>query len=271
VYLLLATNTGVRLGFLIAAAGFVGLISIMSIMWLILGSTAAVGRPNSWKALEVVTGDFPAQNTVKGVQDLPVAQLSQTSPLPGPLKTQHWYWPFQSCPSNGSWHKLSASQLTAVTATADQVLANTSGGATRSQLTSPFSSATDYGYLDGFDKNSNGGCLFAISRHKVYVPFGRGTHYVIVRAFPAVPGSAAVGTPKADPTKTPTYVLLQRNLGSVHQPQAVVAICSLLVFAIICNTLHRRDKEIWARQEAEKQAAAGGPGGSDREKVGASS
>jgi hypothetical protein len=270
VYLLLATNTGVRVGFLVTAAGFVGLLAVLSILWMILGSTAAVGRPNSWKALELVTGDFSSQNQVRGVQDLPVGQVDQLPPLPGPLKTQHWYWPFQSCPPNSGWHKLSTSQLTAVTATADLVLAGSSGSATKSQLTTPFSSAADYGYRDAFDKNFNGGCLFAISRHKIYLPFGRGTHYVLVRAYPAVPGSAAVGTPKPDTSKTPTYVVLQRNLGSVHQPQAVVAICSVLVFGIICNTLHRRDKEIWARQEAEKQAAAGGPGGSDREKVGAS-
>jgi hypothetical protein len=266
VYLLLATNTGVRLGFLITSAGLVGLIAIVSIMWMILGSSAAVGRPNSWKPLEVMTGDFTAKNTVKGVQDLPIDHLGALSPPPPALKTKPWYWPFQGCPPNGGWHKLPASQLTNVTAAADQALAGTSSGATKSQLASPFSSSADYGYADGFDKNSNGGCLFAISRHKVYLPYGRGTHYVVVRTFPAVPGSAAVGTPKPDTTKTPTYVVLQRNLGSVHQPQAVVAICSIIVFAIICNTLHRRDKEIWARQEAEKQAAAGGP--PDREKVG---
>ena len=30
-----------------------------------------------------------------------------------------------------------------------------------------------------------------------------------------------------------------------------------LIFRIICNALHQRDKEIWARQDAERQAAAG--------------
>jgi hypothetical protein len=269
VYLLLATNTGVRVGFLVAAAGFVGLLAVLSILWMILGSTAAVGRPNSWKPLAVVTGNFTDQVTVAGVKDLPVNNLNGLSPIPGSLKTQHWYWPLQSCPPNSGWHKLSPAQLTSVTAAGDLVLAPSSGATAKTQLTSPFSSASDYGYADAFDKNPNGGCLFAISRHKVYLPFGRGTHYVIVRAFPAVPGSAAVGTPKPDTTKTPTYVILERNLGSVHQPQAVVAICSLLVFAIICNSLHRRDKESWARQEAEKAAAAGGAGGPDREKVGA--
>jgi hypothetical protein len=267
-YLLLATNTGVRVGFLVAAAGFVGLLAVLSIMWMILGSTAAVGRPNSWKPLAVVTGNFADQVTVAGVKDLPAGNLTSLSPIPGPLKTQHWYWPFQSCPSNDGWHKLSASQLTSVTAATDLVLAPSSAATTKTALTSPFGSASDYGYADAFDKNPNGGCLFAISRHKFYLPYGRGTHYVIVRAFPAIAGSAAVGTPKADTTKTPTYVILERNLGSVHQPQAVVAICSILVFAILCNSLHRRDKEMWARQEAEKAAASGG-GSPDREKVGA--
>ncbi len=48
----------------------------------------------------------------------------------------------------------------------------------------------------------------------------------------------------------------------------ITALSSLIIFAIICNVLHKRDKDIWARQEAEKQAAAGAP--PPEEKVGAS-
>jgi hypothetical protein len=270
VYLLLSTNTGVRMGLLLAAAGFTGLIAVLSIMWLVLNSTAAIGRPNSWRPLEVVSGDFAAQNTIKGVQGLPVANLPALPPQPKPLKTQHWYWPLQSCPPNSGWYKLSTSQLTALESTADTVLAPTSAkGTVKVQLASPFTQATDYAYLDGFDLNANGGCLFSISRHKIYLPFGRGPHYQVIRAYPVVPGTAGTAKPTPDTSKPPVYVVVDRNLGSVHQPQAVVALSSTIVFLIICNSLHRRDKEIWARQEAERQAAAGGPGGGDREKVGA--
>jgi len=270
VYLLLATNTGIRLGFLVAGAGFVGLIALLSILWIVLGSTAAIGRPNSWKPLEVVTGDFASNVTVKGVRDLPADPSAAQAPQ-GPLPSKHWYWPFQGCPVNGGWYNLSTSKLTDAESAADNVLAPTGGGAVPTRLTSPFSATADYVYLNGYEKNPNGGCLFAWGRHKVYLPYGRGAHYEVVLTQPALPPISLGGkpaTPQPDTSKPVTYVILERNLGSVHQPQMVVAICSLIVFLILCDVLHRRDKDLWAQQEADTQGG-GAPPDPEREKVGA--
>jgi hypothetical protein len=95
---------------------------------------------------------------------------------------------------------------------------------------------------------------------------------VVLRVQPALPPPPnSTAAPKPDTSKPYTYVILERDLGSVRQPQMVVAVSMGLVFLILCNALHRRDKEIWARQAAEKEAAAGaGPGEREREKVGAS-
>src|SRR6202022_2626434 len=85
VYLVMATNTGARLGFLLAAAGLAGLLSIMAVMWLVLSSTAAIGRPNSWKPLQIVTGDFASQLTIKGFRDFPVRASATLTAAPPPL------------------------------------------------------------------------------------------------------------------------------------------------------------------------------------------
>ena len=57
-------------------------------------------------------------------------------------------------------------------------------------------------------------------------------------------------------------------LGEQMTEQGIGNGTSLIIFAIICNILHKRDKEIWARQQAEKEAASGAP--PPRERVGAS-
>ena len=53
VWLLLSTNSGVRLGSLIALAGFFGWMFIMGIVWWIYGIGWA-GDPPSWELVEIV-------------------------------------------------------------------------------------------------------------------------------------------------------------------------------------------------------------------------
>src|SRR5690606_10785208 len=56
VWLLLATNTGVRLGTLIALAGFFGWMVCMGIIWWLFGGGGVIGwqgTPPSWKVLDV--------------------------------------------------------------------------------------------------------------------------------------------------------------------------------------------------------------------------
>src|SRR5881394_1252687 len=57
VYMVLATNVGVRIGFLLAAAALSGWIGLMGLVWIFTGSSADIGRPASWKIIEVVVGD----------------------------------------------------------------------------------------------------------------------------------------------------------------------------------------------------------------------
>jgi hypothetical protein len=269
VYFVLATDTGARLGFLLVAAGMTGLLSILAVLWMVLASTAAIGRPNSWKPLAVVSGDYATQVTIKGAQDFPAGDAGSIRGALPPVAKTHWYWPLRSCSDSG-WRHMDPGKVTDAESAADKVLVppGTSVVAPPA-LTSPFTAATEYSYVDAFEKGSNSGCLFAVNKHKIYVPFARSPHYVVIRVLPALPVPANSTAPaKPDTSKPYTYVILDRNLGSVRQPQLVVAISSGLVFLIICNALHRRDKEIWARQAAEKEAAEGGP--PPREPVGAS-
>ena len=56
VYLVLATDLGARIGFLVAAAGFFGWMSVMAFVWTVYG-IGPRGTDPSWKVKEVVVGD----------------------------------------------------------------------------------------------------------------------------------------------------------------------------------------------------------------------
>ena len=56
VYLILSTNTGARLGFLIAAAGLAGWMAVMGIVWTVYG-IGLKGTAPAWEIVAVVQGD----------------------------------------------------------------------------------------------------------------------------------------------------------------------------------------------------------------------
>ncbi len=257
VYLVLSTDVGSRVGLLLIAAGLAGMLCMLSLLWLPLASTAAIGRPNSWKAKEIITGDFASQVTIKSAQSFPAGSSGSAQPPVAPLPKKSWYWPWQSCNDNGAWHKLALAQLKDSESAADKVLAPTSAAvAVGPQLTTPFGSASDYTYVDGFERNANSGCLFAVNRHKVYIPGARQPHAVVLRVQPVLAGTSGSTSAKPDTSKPYTYIILVRDLGSIRQPQILLSVSSGILFLVICYVLHRREKEIWAREDAEKQQPA---------------
>src|SRR5437763_9524207 len=56
VYLLLATNLGARVGFILAVAGFFGWMTLMGLVWTVYG-IGLKGNPNAWQLKTMVLGD----------------------------------------------------------------------------------------------------------------------------------------------------------------------------------------------------------------------
>jgi hypothetical protein len=59
----------------------------------------------------------------------------------------------------------------------------------------------------------------------------------------------------ADVRQPVISVVMVRDQGSIRFPPFVIAVSSMIIFGIVCNALHRRDKEIWAKQAAENEPA----------------
>jgi hypothetical protein len=215
VYLLLATNTGARLGFLLAAAGLTGWIFVMAIVWAVFGIGDA-GRVPSWKTSEIITGNISQSTTLtdfpKGFKEIP-----PTDP-----------------------------EFSDVSSAADKALTAGAG-----RFTAPFSAATDYVQISHWRHDPT--TVWHIRHHKI-TPFGHAKHIDVVQVQPVLPAPDTGGAPPAptpDKSKPITTVVLVRDLGSLRQPPIVIAIASGLVFLVVCYVLHTRDKEIMAARAAE--------------------
>ena len=230
VYLLLATNLGARIGFLVAIAGLTGWMTVMAVIWMVYG-IGLKGREPSWKAKEVITGDINA-STVDAVRGFP----------------------------NG-WKELppESSELADAQAAVDKLIVKPSGPPRHGEsgpdpLTEKFppifSSTEDYVRVDGFRKGGDNE-LFKVGNHKFF--FRHSPHWDVVQVRPVLKQPDLGGTP---PTPVPDVrqpvisIVMVRDLGSIRFPPFVIALSSGIIFGIVCNVLHRRDKEIWAKREA---------------------
>ena len=233
VYLLLATNMGAKIGFLLAVAGLTGWIFTLGIVWAVFGIGMRGNEPK-WKVHEVITGDV-LRSTVGAVDGFPKG-----------------------------WKKLPGgnAELADAQAAADAVLAPSSTpakpGETAATPTfqSPFKTTADYVTVAGWRKGGDNS-LFAIRKHKFYLRHS--AHYDIIQVRPALNQSGGPGgappRPVADTAQPITSVIMLRDLGTLRLPQTVLALSSGLIFAVTCYVLHRRDKEIMALRQQQPAPA----------------
>ncbi len=233
VYLLLATNTGARVGFLLAVAGLTGWMFLMSIIWMVFG-IGLRGRPNSWVTKEIITGNV-SQSTIEKMRGFP-----------------------------DGWTQLKAGDKfqADIAAATDQALApaeiipHSAHGEHPEppdpEFPPPFKAPQDYvlqtTYRVGGDNE-----LFTIGRHKFY--FRHEPHYAVATVQPSVKPTPDGQKPVPDMSKPAVTVVMLRDLGSVRVPPFVMALATGTIFFVTCYALHQRDKEIM-RQRAATAAAA---------------
>ena len=243
VYLLLMTNTGARLGFLLAVAGLTGWITLMAVVWMVFG-IGLRGRQATWRAEEVIPGRPVETATAEVMEDFP--------------------------DPDAGWERLDPSDgtLADAQAAADAVLTPAppagqegghGGGAdaepVEPEFPPPFQEPGDYvqvaGYRKGGENYLPGGIEW--SRGFLHRP-----HYVVVQVLPAIQndpiGAQAPPTPRPDLTQAPTTVVMVRDLGSLRFPPLVVALAAGTIFGVTCYVLHQRDKEIMAQRLDQRPA-----------------
>ena len=220
VWLLLATNVGARLGFLLAVAGLTGWMTLLGIMWTVTPSTTGPkGRDPRWQVTGVVSGDIG-----------PTA--------PEPLQT--------SLQDESVWNELPAAdpQRAEIETAAVEFLADDEAAAAYG-----IEDSADYIVDDAWDRGGEAEGPFGVLNFRPFDVFHK-PHYAAFRLRPTVeqevePGEAPP-EPRADPAKDPLTVVLVRDLGTRRLPVFLTAVGSGILFAVTLYVLHRRDKEAMA-------------------------
>lgn len=215
VYLLLMTNLGSRLGFMVAFAGLAGWMFLMGGIWWVYG-IGLQGKAPSWKPIEVVVGEDNLVNR-EITRDLG---------------------------DDGAWEELAAdnAQRGQIQAAADEVLIQESKIFPAADASGPF-------YIP-VNVLSKGGETYP----EWFFNLFHKPHYAVAQVRPAMrvptePGRAP-STPTAD-TSAPLYtVLLERDLGYLRLPAAAITVGSGIVFGMTCVALHRRDRIVAEHRSA---------------------
>lgn len=231
VYLLLATNVGVRLGFLVAIAGLAAWMASMGAVWWAYG-LGLKGRDPTWEPASGV-------NLIRTPTDLNASDTIEVRVDPDPNA------PFAdqaaqaaAALESGGWRLLpedDAQRGTAI-ASADEVI----------QQEFELYAAGEYQALNVYDF---GGERWPKLGDKLdFLAFRHDPHYVLVEFAPLVPQREEPGrapaTPVVDENQPHEYLLMVRDLGSKRQPATVITIGSLLIFGACCWMLHRRDRVV---------------------------
>lgn len=256
VYLILGTNTGNRLGFLLAATGFFGWMAIMGAIWWIYG-IGMQGQAPSWQVVEYNAADTSAAITER-VQDLDLSVLPQGNDgvdYEGIAETlEEDPEAFDAIEddleaSTGGWRLLPASDAARGEAEATVSAELPECTACDFGIESP----ADYTVLGAFEVGGKAGLPddpTRLDRIRTQVvsalTIKNPERYAVVQVQKVieqetVPGEAPP-LPEADVDEPIISVVMIRDIGDLRFPSAVITVSSLLLFALLCWVLHQRER-----------------------------
>jgi hypothetical protein len=266
VYLILGTNLGSRLGFLVALSAIFGWCTIMGITWWVYGNIGMLGDPPKWVVDEVVY-DQESPEAGLDLAGLDEAHALDTSTLPAPEEVQDLdadaarALDEEQADALGGWQVLPESNRAfgEARATVDEYFAELDEGL-------GLDTAADYVTVYSFERGgkedlpADPGRLDRIAT-KLKTTFWQVKHpprYAIIQVQPVIEQEAVAGqappTPEPDPDAPVVSVIMRRDLGDVRFPGAMLTIFSGLMFLATVLMLHRRDLQV-----AQVRGLAPGP------------
>ncbi len=247
VYLILGTNLGARLGFLVALTGLAGWMALMGAIWWMYGIGLQGDLP-SWQPVEgrtvIQEVDLLEQAGVLeesiGVDEATAPTVASAA-VADQLDRQGWALVDQSEPAFGQAQAAAAVFL-------EEEGAFEAG---EFQVTAIYE-------VDPPDESawpklgSNGEFDQLAFFHKPY--------YTLVEVAPFVPlleePGRAPTAPEIDESQPRQYVYMIRDLGSLREPAAYITIGSTIAFLCMCWLLHRRDR--FVAENLQRKAIAAG-------------
>jgi hypothetical protein len=235
IYLILGTNLGARLGFLVTLTGLAGWMFLMGIIWAIYG-IGLVGPTPTWDAVpgRTVLQDVGAlynAGVFETQVDVPEgATPTESSELVGQeFLNEGWTTIGEEEPSFGQ------------AASAAGVFLEETGAF----------AAGEFQAVNVFDI---GGERYPTIGDFDLLAFWHRPHYVVVEVAALEPTRTEPGRAPAgaviDETRQRQYVYMVRNLGARRQPAFVLAVGAGLIFGALCWLLHRRERVLTTNRSA---------------------
>lgn len=247
VYLILGTNLGARLGFIVSLTGLAGWMALMGAIWWMYGIGLQGDLP-SWQAVEgrTVIQEVDLLNQA-GVLDDQIDVDETTDPIVASaavadqLDAQGWAVVEQSDPAFGQ-----------AQASAGVFLEEEGAfGAGEFEVTAIYE--VDPPDESAWPKLGPNGEFDQIA-------FFHKSYYTLVEVAPYVPlleePGRAPTAPEIDNTQPRQYVYMIRDLGSLREPAAYITIGSTIAFLGLCWLLHRRDRFVAENLQRKAIAAA---------------
>jgi hypothetical protein len=263
VYLLLGTNVGNRLGFLLATTGFMGWMTIMGLFWWIQPSaTGPAGDPPAWRVIEVNYGDLGVANlTVAHELDVSAAE-SAGLPSPKVLRestaAQIEDIKAEVDPATEPWRLVAESDKMFGEAKSVVDAELTNGNYVGLNAGDAIDSADDFVAIytfdtGGKDKRDGDSVVDRVkNRIEQTAQLTHPEHYLILQVCPttsetraeaALPGQKPP-TPTCDESAEKINVIMVRDIGERRLPVALVTLGSGTIFGLLCYMLHVRDRRV---------------------------
>lgn len=241
-YLIIGTNIGARLGFMVSLAGLAGWMFLMGIVWWTYG-IGLKGREPSWKPANPITiirdGALLNQaNIVESPIDIAgKSPADAAATVASALESNGWTMYAESDPARGQ-----------AAASSDDIIQNKAKEY----------AAGDYLTVAVYDRG--GERWPKINNTLDFIAFKHKPHYVLVEIAPVIPQRSEPGRaparPVIDTTQPHRYVLMIRDLGSKRQPAMFITFGSGIIFFVMCWLMHRRDRLVRENRAALNPARA---------------
>jgi hypothetical protein len=231
VYLIMLTNMGARLGFLVAFSALAGWMFIMGAIWWTYG----IGLRGPEPTWEAVTGRTILQDTASltrsGALDEPVAIDEGASPIETAVVVQEEF-------VAEGWKQLDPSAA---------AYGQASSQAEVYLLESAAFQAGDFRVVNVFDYGGERYPRYADGKID-FLAFWHKPRYAVVEVAPVLqqrsePGRAPA-VPVIDESRPHQYVYMIRDKGARRQPAGFITGGSLIVFLISVWLLHSRDRRV---------------------------
>jgi hypothetical protein len=230
IYMIMATNMGSRLSFLVTLTGLMGWMALMGATWWIYG-IGLKGPEPSWAAIpgQTIIQDVPALRSAGVLESLPDGYEDAPATEVHKLVEQQFF--------EEGYIKIS---------TGDPAYGQAQAAASENIELDGALTSGQYEVTEVFDIGGERYPLLANNQSLDFFAFFHKPHFTVVEVSPLVPVRAEPGRAPAvaeiDEAGQRQYGYMVRDLGAKRQPAVVLTIGGGSIFLALCYLLHRRER-----------------------------